>query len=103
MEQINEVIKNSTTKAGELLTQRKAIASEFEFYVKDPSKAPSALKLRKEDNESSILAQQKILLAQEEEKKRVNSRFDEELVRLRHLWTLRGTPVSAAASSAGKN
>jgi hypothetical protein len=103
MEQINEVIKNSARRASELLTQRKAIASEFEFYVKDPSKAPSALKLRKEDNESSILAQQKILLAQEEEKKRVNFRFDEELVRLRQLWALRGTPVSAAASSAGKN
>lgn len=101
MEQIDEVIKNSIKRVGELLTQRKAIASEFEFYAKDPSKAPNSLKLRKEDNDSSTLAQQKILLSQEEEKKRVNLRFDEELLRLRQLWALRGSPVSAAASAPG--
>lgn len=97
--QISEVIKASGKRTAELVNQRKAIANEFEFYVKDPSRAPASLKLRLEDNESSLLAQQKLMLDQEEEKKRVNLRFDEELVRLKQLWVLRGTPMSASAAA----
>ena len=95
--QIDEVIKASSKRRGELADQRKGIASEFEFYVKDPSKAPGALKRKLEENESSVAVQQKFILDQELEKKRVNQRFDEELAKLKQLWALMTPPASPAA------
>ena len=94
--QIDEVIKASSKRLSELADQRKAIASEFEFYAKDPSKAPAPLKRKLEDNQSSVAAQQKSILNQELEKKRVNQRFNEELARLNQLWVLMTPPMSPA-------
>ena len=67
--------------------------SLFEFYKKDPSKAPSALKRRLEENDSSILAQQRFIYDQDLLKSRVNLRFDEELVKLKTLWAIANAPV----------
>jgi len=97
--QIDEVIKASSKRTLELVEHRKAVDSEFEFYVKDPGKAPSALKRRLEENDSSMLVQKKFILDQELEKKRVNRRFDEELVKLKELWASSGdAPANAVAS-----
>ena len=97
--QIDEVIKASSKRTLELAEHRKAVISEFEFYVKDPGKAPSALKRRLEENDSSMLVQKKFILDQELEKKRVNRRFDEELVKLKDLWASSGdAPANAVAS-----
>lgn len=98
--QIDEVIKASTKRRGELADQRKSIAAEFEFYVKDPSKAPGALKRKLEENDGSTAVQQKFILDQELEKKRVNQRFDEELAKLKHLWAQMTPPVNSATGSA---
>ena len=98
--QIDEVIKASTKRRGELADQRKAIAAEFEFYVKDPSKAPGALKRKLEENDGSTAVQQKFIQDQELEKKRVNQRFDEELAKLKHLWAQMTPPVNSATGSA---
>ena len=84
----------------ELFDQGKDIASEYEFYAKDPSRAPVLLKLRRQDNEANLLAQQKFMAEQEQEKKRINQRFDEELLKLKPLWTLRAAPVNPVASPA---
>lgn len=99
--QIDEVIKAASKRTVELAEQRKSINSELEFYEKDPAKAPPALKRRAEENDSSALIQKKFILDQEQEKKRVNQRFDEELVRLRQLWAIAGAPASAASGVAG--
>ena len=97
--QIDEVIKASSKRTLELAEQRRAVNSEFEFYVKDPGKAPPALKRRLEENDSSMLVQKKFILDQELEKKRVNRRFDEELVKLKELWASSGSvPANAVAS-----
>jgi len=94
--QIDEVIKASNRRTGELAEQRKAIQAEFEFYAKDPGKAPPALKRKLEENEASSAVQKKFVQDQEQEKKRVNQRFDEELVKLKQLWALReGAPTPA--------
>ncbi len=99
--QIDEVIKASSKRTGELAEQRKAIASEYEFYVKDPARAPTALKRRLEENESSVSVQKRFIADQELEKKRVNQRFDEELVKLKQLWALgSATPANNAKSAA---
>ena len=98
--QIDVVIQAASKRTGELADQRKSIASDFEFYAKDPAKAPASLKRKMEDNEGSIAVQQRFIADQEQEKKRVNQRFDEELAKLKQLWAMRSVPlVSAPANS----
>lgn len=97
--QIDEVIKAASKRSGELAEQRRGIASELEFYLKDPSRAPASLKRRLEENNASSLVQQKFMANQEQEKRRVNLRFDEELARLKQLWALVGAPLVPATSS----
>lgn len=99
--QIDEVIKASSKRTLELAEQRKSIDSEFEFYVKDPSRAPVSLKRRLEDNESSVAVQKRFIADQQQEKRRVGARFDEELVKLKELWTLAGSPPSNAPGNTG--
>jgi hypothetical protein len=70
----------------DLRKQRAELDTESEFYKKDPAKTPGRLKRQIEENENSIAAQQRFVANQEEEKKRVNARFDEELAQLKKLW-----------------
>lgn len=100
--QVDEVIKASNKRTLELAEQRKAIQAEFEFYVKDPSKAPPTLKRKLEENDNSSAVQKRFIVEQEQEKKRVNVRFDEELVKLRQLWTLAGVVPGPAPGSGPK-
>ncbi|MEO7946720.1 MAG: DUF4124 domain-containing protein [Polaromonas sp.] len=95
--QIDEVIKASSKRRGELADQRKSLGGELEFYVKDPSRAPASLKRRLEENEGSVAVQQRFIADQEQEKKRVNQRFDEELAKLRQLWALANPPAHSGA------
>lgn len=99
--QVDEVIKAASKRAQELAEQRVAINAELEFYKKDPSKAPPPLKRRIEENDNSIAVQKRFIADQGTEKQRVNLRFDEELVKLKQLWTLMGVPVSPAAAASG--
>lgn len=99
--QIDEVIKAASKRTAELAEQRKSINSELEFYEKDPAKAPPALKRRAEENDSSALVQKKFIQDQEQEKRRVNQRFDEELVKLRQLWAIASVPAATASDIAG--
>ncbi|SDN62830.1 DUF4124 domain-containing protein [Polaromonas sp. JS666] len=98
--QVDEVIKASNKRTAELAEQRKAIQAEFEFYAKDPGKAPPGLKRKVEENEASSAVQRKFVQDQEQEKKRVSQRFDEELVKLKQLWALREGSIPPPASSA---
>ena len=101
--QVDEVIKASSKRTAELSEQRKAIQAEFEFYVKDPGKAPPSLKRKLEENDNSSAVQKKFIQDQEQEKKRVNARFDEELVKLKQLWVMREGPAAPTAAAAAKN
>jgi hypothetical protein len=98
--QVDEVIKAAQKRIGELAEQRKKIAEELEFYKKDPSKAPASLKRQIEDNERSVSVQRRFIGDQDDEKKRANLRFDEELERLRKLWAQAAVPASGAAATA---
>lgn len=99
LNQINEVINSTAKRTQELAEQRSAISLELEFYKKDPSKAPAALKRRIEENDGSVAVQRKFLTEQDLEKQRVNLRFDEELVKLKQLWAMASAPVVAAGES----
>ena len=96
--QVDEVIKAANKRTGELAGQRKTIDSELEFYAKDASKAPLALKRRIEENDKSVAVQKRFIAEQDMEKKRVNMRFDEELVKLKSLWAMAGGAATGAAT-----
>jgi hypothetical protein len=76
----------------ELDKQKAAIDAEFEFYQRDPSKAPEWLKRRRADNTQDREAQVQRLAEQERETARVNQRFDDELTMLRRLWAENPAP-----------
>ncbi|WP_296510049.1 DUF4124 domain-containing protein [Rhodoferax sp.] len=84
--QIAVVVKAATNRLDELAKQRVAIDAEMEFYKKDPTKAPAYLRRQLEENSQSQGVQRRFIGEQEAEAKRVNARFDDELVRLRQLW-----------------
>ena len=93
--QVDEVIKAAQKRVGELEAQRQNIEAEFEFYKKDPSRAPSSLKRQVEDNARSVAVQNRFIAEQEAEKKRINTRFDEELGKLKQLWLLQAPAAKA--------
>lgn len=95
-EQVNAVITAIQRRTEELLKQRKEIDAEMEFYQRDPSKAPAWLLRRSQENHQLQAEQDKRLTEQEGEKRRINDRFDEELVKLRKLWAAQ--PATPAAS-----
>ena len=83
---IDDVILAVNKRGRTLIEQRKEIDTELEFYQNDANKAPTALKRRIEENAEQMKSQQRFLIDQAQEKQRVTTRFDEELVRLRRLW-----------------
>ena len=87
MLQIDAVIDAARKRLSELAKERQGIDDEMEFYKKDPSKAPPSLRRKLDDSEQSVAIQNRFISAQEEEKKRVNARFDEERARLKPLWS----------------
>jgi hypothetical protein len=100
---VDDAIVAAKKSRGELAAQRKRQDVELEFYKRDPSKVPAVLKRQVEETEQHIAAQQRFIENQDSEKKRVNARFDEELVILRQLWAQRALPgVAAAPASAAK-
>jgi hypothetical protein len=94
--QIGVVIQAAQRRVDELAKQRLAIDEEMEFYKKDPSKAPAYVRRQQEENTNSQHVQRRFIAEQEAEIKRVNARFDEELVRLRQLWAM-AAPAAAAS------
>jgi hypothetical protein len=95
IEQLGASAQAARGRLVELATQRKKLDDEMEFYRKDPAKAPQNLRRQVEENNQSVAAQKRFLADQDEEARRINSRFDEELVRLRQLWTTSGASVTA--------
>ena len=83
---INVVIQAAALRLNDLVSQRKGIDEEMEFYKKDTSKAPAYLRRQLEENIQSQSVQIRFINEQKAEVERVNMRFDEELVRLRQLW-----------------
>lgn len=84
--QIDAVITAARKRLSELAEERRKIDDELEFYAKDVGKAPDSLRRKVDDNTKSAAVQNRFIADQEDEKKRVNARFDEERARLRPLW-----------------
>jgi hypothetical protein len=95
---VDDVTHSALKRIDELHAERKKLDSELEFYSNDPAKAPAQLKHKLAENDQELAAQQRFIANQNDEKKRINAKYDEELVRLRSVWAQRVTPESASAS-----
>jgi chromosome segregation ATPase len=92
------VIASANRRITELGKERSRLDAELEFYKGDLAKAPPKLKRQYEELDQQVAAQKRFIANQEAEKKRVNARYDDELVRLRQLWAQRMTPVAGESA-----
>jgi hypothetical protein len=86
IQMVNDVTATAESRIEELKAERKKFDGEMEFYKKDPNKAPMTLRRKIAENEESIAEQQRFIVGQDLEKRRVHGRFDAELAQLRRLW-----------------
>lgn len=91
--QIDVVIQAAKKRLAELGEDRKKIDDELEFYKSDPTKAPDAVRRKLDDNAKSVAVQNRFIGEQQDEKKRVNARFDEEQTKLAPLWAANTSAV----------
>lgn len=82
----------------ELEGERRKLADEAEFYPRGD--LPRALRLRMESNRAALEAQQAATAEHQAERRRIDSRYDEELVRLRQLWAERAAALGRSAPPA---
>lgn len=96
---VDEVIKSAMRRIEELQAERGKLDDELEFYQRDPAKVPAQLKRKTDENDQEVAAQRRFIANQEDEKKRINARYDQELARLKALWASATTPASRSSSS----
>lgn len=92
--QVNDVIGVAQQRQVDLKERRRKLNTELEFYQNDPKKAPANLRRQLNDNTESQAEQQRFIKHQDEEKLRINQRFDAELQQLRRLWADQPAPVA---------
>ena len=86
IDQVEEVIVVAHKRIQALKADRRRIDVELEFYRGDPAKAPVKLQRQIAENDQALAEQQRFLVAQDLEKRRIHQRFDAELAQLRQLW-----------------
>jgi hypothetical protein len=84
--QINVVRHAAQNRVNELQREKSKLLEEMEFYKKDPSKTPPSLTRQFEENAHSLSVQARFIGDQDDELRRVNARFEDELTRLKVLW-----------------
>lgn len=83
----------------ELQRNEQELLAEMEFYQSNPDKAPAWLKRKLADHNEELKRHRQLLAQQEEEKRRIQQRFDEELARLKQLWAEQATTGATAPAS----
>ena len=101
--QIDDLLGASLLRMKELSTQRAGINADFEYYKKDPTKAPTALTRSRDENDRNVAEQKSYMAEQAIEKQKVNARFDEELVKLGQLWAKANAQLPGAPASIPKS
>jgi hypothetical protein len=91
LKEIREVREMAVSRVKELMAQRDKLATELEFYKKEPETVPVILRRRAEENTRNTSEQRQFIVHQDQEVVRVNARFDEELTRLKPQWAQRST------------
>ena len=99
LSQVGVVRQAAVNRAQELLRQRAEINLEMEFYKKNPAKAPASVRRQVDEVTQSLDIQNRFIADQDGELKRVNARFDDELMRLKQLWAMQSTPVTNSSKT----
>lgn len=84
--QIDDVAALAQRRVDDLRTERRRLDTEMEFYAKDPARAPVALRRQITQSDEALAEQARYLATQEQEKRRLQQRFDAELTQLQQLW-----------------
>ena len=93
----DEVTQALIQRARQFPGQEKEV---WEFYRKNPSRAPAHVRRAIEDNEQSLQEQRRAIAIQQEEQARINARFDAEAAHLKSLWAGVAPPPPPAAPAA---
>ncbi len=93
------VTQAANKRVEDLLLDRRKVDAEMEFYKKNPGKAPQALRRQIDDIAQSIAVQKRFIGEQDNETRRINTRFDEELARLKQLWLAQARLTPAAGNA----
>jgi hypothetical protein len=99
---VDDVTSTAEKRIAELKAERKKFDGEMEFYKKDPNKAPMTLRRKIAENDDSLAEQQRFIAGQDQEKRRVHARFDNELAQLRKLWDAQKVPALASGTPASE-
>lgn len=83
---VDDAIRSASRRLEELQAERRKLEDELEFYQRDPAKLPASLKRKLDEHHERVAAQRRFIADQEDEKGRVNARYDQELARLKTLW-----------------
>lgn len=97
--QIDSLIRVAEQRIADLAAQRAKLDTEAEFYQRDPSRYPPALRRQYDENDKQVDTQRRFIERQQDEKKRTNERFDAELAQLRQLWAMQ-SPVRPSSPPA---
>lgn len=95
LQQVDRVGAGAKSRVIELMRQSKALALEADFYKTSKTKASPVLVKKIEQNQEDLKIQQAFINGQDDEKKRVNQRFDEELNRLSVMWAQQASSNAA--------
>ena len=85
LDPLRQALKSADHRLADLERERKALELEAEFYK--GKELPRKLKARFEDNQTSIVGQKDAAANHRTEVARINARYDEELARLKRLWS----------------
>ena len=99
---VDDVTSTAEKRIAELKAERKKFDGEMEFYKKDPNKAPMTLRRMIAENDDALAEQQRFIAGQDQEKRRVHARFDNELAQLRKLWDAQKVPALASGTPASE-
>ena len=94
---IDDVVAAANKHSVDLDAQRTRLNAELEFYAADPARIPLKLKRQLDEIQQQQEVQKRFVANQDAERKRVNARYDEELVKLKVLWAKLAGPATAAA------
>ena len=84
---VTTAVKLANERIASLQAQQRKVDEEMEFYRKDPSKAPAPLRAQQADITRGLDEQHRFIETQEAERTRIDQRFDDELQRLKLLWS----------------
>ncbi|MGY0196798.1 DUF4124 domain-containing protein [Leptothrix sp. BB-4] len=84
LEPMQQALHSVEKRLAALEVEQKALQDEAEFYK--GKEMPRKLKVRFDDNRTSVEAQRSSVANHQSEMQRINARYDEELARLRKLW-----------------